>query len=185
MVRRAPERTTRHCQGDATILYLFAGLPGSGKSALSQRVAREFGAVYLRIDSIEQGLRDVCSIQVQGEGYRLGYRMAADNLRLGLAVVADCCNPIELTRREWEQVARDAQVDFVHIEVVCSDPGEHRQRVERRVADIPGLRLPSWSEVASREYHQWTVNRIVIDTAGRPQSECERELLSRLARVRA
>lgn len=152
---------------------------------MSQRVAKEFGAVYLRIDSIEQGLRDLCSIQVQGEGYRLGYRIAADNLRLGLTVVADSCNPIELTRREWEQVARDAQVDFLNIEVICSDPSEHRERIERRVADIPRLKLPSWSEVETREYHEWTVDRIVIDTAGRSQVECENELFSRLRRVLA
>ncbi len=99
----------------APVLYIFAGLPGSGKSTLSQRIAQELAAVYLRIDTIEQGLRELCSIEVQGEGYRLAYRIAADNLRLGRSVVADSCNPIELTRREWEQVARDAGADFVNI----------------------------------------------------------------------
>jgi len=103
---------------------------------------------------------------------------------LGLSVVADACNPIELTRREWEQVARDAHTDFINIEVVCSDAIEHRQRVERRVADIPGLKLPSWSEVQNREYHAWTVDRIVVDTAGRPEAECESELISKLSRER-
>src|SRR5262245_50647445 len=170
---------------ESAILYIFSGLPGTGKSELSQRVAKMFGAVYLRIDSIEQGLRDLCSIDVEGEGYRLGYRIAADNLRLGHSVVADSCNPIELTRREWEEVAREAQVDFVNIEVACSDAGEHRRRVEQRIADIPGLKLPSWSEVENREYDEWSVDRIVIDTAGRSPVESERELFSKLRRVRA
>lgn len=166
------------------ILYIFSGLPGSGKSELSKRVAKAFGAVYLRVDTIEQGLREQCSIDVQGEGYRLGYRIAADNLRLGLSVVADSCNPLELTRREWEQVARDALGGFINIEVICSDADEHRQRVERRIADIPGLKLPSWSEVENREYDEWTVDRIVIDTAGRSQEECEHELLARFTHLR-
>ena len=39
-------------------LYIFAGLPGTGKSELSQNLARERRAVYLRIDTIEQALRD-------------------------------------------------------------------------------------------------------------------------------
>jgi predicted kinase len=170
--------------GEQTILYIFSGLPGTGKSELSQSVAREIGAAYLRIDTIEQGLRDLCATDVQAEGYRLAYRIAADNLRMGLSVVADSCNPIKLTRREWEQVARDVNADFVNIEVICSDAGEHRQRVERRVADIPGLKLPSWAEVENREYHEWTADRIVIDTAGKTQAQCERELISALRQAR-
>src|SRR5262249_34903327 len=89
-------------------LYVFAGLPGSGKTTLSQLLARRIGATHLRIDTIEQALRDLCALDVQGEGYRLSYRIAADNLRLGLDVVADSCNPIELTRDEWRRVALDA-----------------------------------------------------------------------------
>lgn len=176
---------TRGSEGADPILYIFSGLPGSGKSALSQRVARELGAAYVRIDSIEQGIRDSCSIDVQAEGYRLGYRIAADNLRVGLSVIADSCNPIELTRREWEQVARDAHAGFVNIEVICSDSTEHRQRVEQRVADVPGLKLPSWSEVENREYQSWTVDRIVFDTAGKPEGKCADELLAKLSRMRA
>jgi predicted kinase len=88
-------------------LYVFAGLPGVGKTSLSQRLARIFKAVHLRIDTIEQSLRDVCGMAaVQGEGYGLAYRLAADNLRLGLNVIADSCNPISLTRDEWDGVLR-------------------------------------------------------------------------------
>src|SRR5262249_59300009 len=88
-------------------LYIFSGLPGSGKSTLAQLLAVRVGAAYVRIDTIEQALRDVCSIDVQGEGYRLAYRVTADNLRLGLSVVADSCNTLELTRRHWEHLATD------------------------------------------------------------------------------
>ena len=119
-------------------LYIFSGLPGSGKTTLSQALASRIGAAHLRIDTIEQALRDLCSVEVQGEGYRLAYRVAGDILRSGVGVTADSCNPIELTRREWEQVARDAGVPYVNIEVICSDPGEHRQRVETRRPTVPG-----------------------------------------------
>src|SRR5262249_8797778 len=88
-------------------LYIFSGLPGSGKSTVAQLLAVRVGAAYVRIDTIEQALREVCSIDVQGEGYRLAYRVTADNLRLGVSVVADSCNPLELTRRGLERVGRD------------------------------------------------------------------------------
>ena len=162
-------------------LYLFAGLPGSGKSTLAQRLAQHVGAAYVRIDTIEQALRDVCALQVQGEGYRLAYRLAADNLRLDMSVVADCCNPIALTRREWAQVAADVGVPHVHIEVICSNEAEHRQRVEARVSTVAGLELPTWQQVQNYVYHAWTVERIVIDTVARSVDACMQELLDRLA----
>ena len=161
-------------------LLIFSGLPGTGKTTLSKLLARRIGAAHLRIDTIEQALRDLSSIDVQDEGYRLAYRVAFDILNGGVSVVADSCNPIELTRRAWEQVALDADARYVNIEVVCSDTTEHRERVEGRASTIPGLRLPAWQEVESREYHDWTVERIVLDTSGRPEGECIDELLSRL-----
>ena len=162
-------------------LYIFAGLPGSGKTTLSQGLASRLGAAHLRIDTIEQVLRDLCSLEVQGEGYRLAYRVAGDILRSGVSVAADSCNPIELTRREWEQVAREAGVPFVNIEVICSDPVEHRHRVEHRASTVPGLRLPTWQDVLDREYHEWTVSRVVLDTAGRRTEECVDALLAELS----
>lgn len=159
-----------------SILFIFSGLPATGKSVLAQFVAKEYNAVYLRIDTVEQGLRDVCNMNVQGEGYRLSYRIVADNLKLGLNVVADSCNPIQLTRNEWQEIAEKNDVEFINIEVVCSDKDEHRKRVEERKSDIPGLKLPTWEDVENREYHPWKSNRIVIDTANKSVEESLEEI---------
>jgi len=162
-------------------LFIFAGLPGSGKSTLAQRLAAELKAVHLRIDTIEQALRDLCDFRVEGEGYRLAYRVASDNLRLGLDVIADSCNPIELTRREWEKVAREADAVYVNIEVICSDPAEHRRRVEGREASIPNQELPTWDDVVAREYHSWSTPRVLVDTAGEPPAASYEQLRSQLS----
>jgi len=49
------------------------------------------GAVWLRIDSIEQAIREsgVAPGSVDDAGYRAGYAVAEDNLRLGRDVVGD------------------------------------------------------------------------------------------------
>ena len=146
-------------------LFIFSGLPGSGKTTLSQRLAQHSNAVHLRIDTIEQALRDLCNISVEGEGYLLAYRIAADNLQLGLDVVADSCNTIELTRQKWENVAASTSAEFVNIEVRCSDTEEHRRRIESRATTIDGLKLPDWQSVVEREYDDWSVDRVVVDTA--------------------
>ena len=147
-------------------LYIFAGLPGSGKSTVAQLLSQHLGCTYLRIDTIEQGLRDLCDVAVEGEGYAMAYRIAADNLKNGQDVIADSCNPIQLTRDAWVDVARALECDFRNVEVICADANEHRSRVEGRTVNVPNLVLPDWEKVVNREYHPWHIERIVLDTAG-------------------
>jgi predicted kinase len=170
---------------NVAVLYIFAGLPGSGKTTLSGLLASRLGAAHLRIDTIEQSLRDLCSVAVEAEGYELAYRVASDILRAGVSVVADSCNPVQATRREWVQVAEAMGSRYVNIEVVCSDSVEHRRRVEERTSSIPGLRLPTWHEVTTREYDRWTVGRVVVDTAGKTADECLDMLLPQLKTTEA
>ena len=164
------------------MLIVFAGLPGVGKTTLARGLAAQLRAVHLRIDSIEQALAS-CSLQIspaEDAGYCVGYAVAEENLRLGLTVVADSVNPVELTRSAWHDTARRAEAPVKDVEVVCSDPIEHRRRVEERSADGTGLRLPSWQDVLDRHYDPWAGDRFVLDTAGRSPEVCLRDLLEHL-----
>jgi len=172
---------TRQVEG--ATLIVFGGLPGVGKTSLARELARQIGAVHLRIDSIEfaiwaagrgrQAMDDV--------GYRVAYAVAADNLRVGNIVIADAVNPVAVTREAWRAVAEGLPAPAVEIEVMCSDLDEHRRRVEARASDIPGFTPPTWEEVLSREYHPWDREYLVIDTSGRTVAQnvsTVRELLS-------
>jgi predicted kinase len=74
------------------MLIIFGGLPGVGKTTLAKAVAREWEAVYLRVDTIEQALRfsETLRGEVGPAGYLVAYRLAEENLRIGGRVVADC-----------------------------------------------------------------------------------------------
>ncbi len=162
------------------MLIVFSGLPGTGKTTIARQVARQLAAVYLRIDSIEQSMRDA-GWPVEGEGYRAAYAIAEDNLCLGRTVIADCVNPWPLTRREWRAVADRTGVPALDVEIVCSDAAEHRRRVETRAADIAGHRLPTWQEVVDRDYRPWDGERIVIDTARLSVEQSVRTILTAVA----
>jgi predicted kinase len=167
----------------APTLITFAGLPAVGKTTLSLELARQIDAVYVRIDSIEQALRDTGLITGSWEdfGYRVGYAVAGDNLRVGRSVVVDSVNPLFVTRSAWAAVASQADALAINVEVRCSDAIEHRRRVETRVSEIAGLKLPNWAEVTGREYNTWADEHIVIDTAGRSVESCLKELRTALA----
>lgn len=159
------------------MLLIFRGLPATGKSAISSAVARAMGGVYLRIDTIEQGLREAGFRDLGPHGYNLAYKLTAENLALGSTVVAESVNPIAITREAWREVGRAAGVQVIEIETICSDQTEHRNRVENRTVNIKGLKLPTWEDVQNREYEDQEHPGIVIDTSGdTPQESIEKTL---------
>ena len=163
------------------MLYIFSGLPGAGKSTIAQSLSRSFNCAYVRVDTIEQSLRNLCGIEVYDEGYRLAQLIASDNLNQGVSVVADSCNPIALTRSDWEKAAIDNHANFINIEIICSDANEHKCRIENRNSTIDGLVLPSWNKVKNHEYQKWSKNRMAIDTAGSKPEESLGEIINSLA----
>ena len=166
------------------MLIILGGLPAAGKTTLARELAREIAAVHLRIDTIEQALREARPNfgPMDDAGYRVAYAVAADNLRLGRTVIADCVNPVAATRTAWRAVAAGVPVAFVEIEIVCSDAQEHRRRVETRTLDLPGLVPPTWAEVQARDHAPCDGDHTVVDTAGRSVDENVRAIRAILAR---
>ena len=153
------------------MLIVFGGLPGTGKTSVSRAVAARFGAMHLRIDVIEQAMRNAGIAEVGAAGYAVANALAEANLGLGQTVVADCVNPVSESRRGWADVAARASARLAEIELVCSDPIEHRRRVESRTADLVGLAIPTWEAVSRRAFEPWDGDHLRLDTAGRSPVE--------------
>mgnify|MGYP003670796916 CR=1 FL=1 len=168
------------CKSSMATLYIFSGLPGAGKSTLAALLSKHLGASYLRVDTIEQSLKDICDIAIYSEGYQIAYRLASDNLIQGLNVVGDSCNSVYESRVEWEQTAINSGAKFINIEISCSNKIEHKIRVESRVSNVTALVLPSWESVEAREYHPWDSEIISIDTAGESPERSIQKLIEML-----
>ena len=161
-------------------LIVLAGLPGCGKSSIARALAEETRGIWLRIDSIEQAIRDsgVAQGSLDDAGYRAGYAVAEDNLRLGRDVIADSVNPWMLTRNAWRDAGVRAGGRVVEVEIICSDVEEHRRRVENRRIDVLNLAPLAWHFVVGRDYHAWDRSPLVIDTFRRDVTECVRIIRS-------
>jgi predicted kinase len=166
-----------------SVLISFSGLPGVGKTTIARALAQEIGAAYIRVDSIEAAMKN-SSLQIhpaEDAGYLAAVAVAKDNLALGLDVVADTVNPIDVTRRLWSDVADACRARLLNVEIVCSDQTEHRRRIETRQSDILGLDLPDWKRVQNRDYEAWTVHRLVLDTSKLSRSDCVKSIIENLA----
>lgn len=149
------------------MLIVIGGLPGTGKTTLARLLAARIGAVHVRVDTIEQAIvrSGLARHPVGPAGYVVGYALAEEHLRQGLTVIAESVNPLAVTRDAWCEAADRAGALVREVELVCTDPSEHRHRVTARSVDIPDLPLPDWQQVLDRDYEPWNRDHIVLDTA--------------------
>ncbi len=143
------------------MLIEFGGLPGSGKTTLSVRLADRTGAVLLRIDTIENALRRN-GITPGPAAYSVAHDLAAAHLRRGLTVIADAVSPVAAARDGWSGLAAETGVRHVVVETVCDDPAVRRDRIAARGQTASGY---------DGGYEPRTDDRLVVDTR-RPVDEC-------------
>ena len=169
-------------------LTVVGGLPAVGKTAVCRELLRlraesqspDGPPTWLRIDSIEQALRDTGEMlpgMPAGAGYYVAAAVARDVLASGGDVLVECVNPLPITRRLWEETASAAGARFLSVELICSDAAEHRRRAQQRVSDIKGLDLPGWQEITHRDYVPWPEADLRLDTARLTATEAARAII--------
>lgn len=153
------------------MLIAMAGLPGSGKSAVAQALGRELRAPVLAVDAVEAALwragvggPDQPEVPTGVAAYSVVQSLAAELLDGGHTVIIDAVNAVEPARAACRSLASDRAIALRWIEVVCSDPVEHRRRLEQRGLRYAGFTEPTWAQVQARRTEPWLDERLVLDS---------------------
>src|SRR5262245_18283571 len=150
-------------------LVLMSGLPGVGKSAIADALGARLPAVVVSVDELETAiLRSgiARSFETGLAAYNVGAVIAEHQLRLGLDVIADAANYLEVGREIWCVAAERAGGELRAIEVTCSDEAIHGARLASRARGLEPFPAPTWDEVLARreESEPWTRDRLVVDS---------------------
>ena len=157
------------------ILVAMAGLPAAGKSTIAEVVSARLGATIVSVDPIESAIlhAGIDSDQPTGlAAYLVAETLAQQVLMSGHSVIVDAVNAVEPARLQWRDLAARADVALRVIEVACSDPELHRERLEKRARNLAHVEEPSWRAVEQslEDYQEWKgecaeLPRITLDTA--------------------
>jgi predicted kinase len=145
------------------VLIVVGGLPGVGKTTVARAVAGALGAAHLRVDTFEVALLRQGLVPTPAEVGRHGYQLAL--AAADTDVVVDAVFPVARSRRPFRELASRHGAPVHWLRLICTDPVEHRRRVEDRVADLPGHVVPDWAAVGRRDVDQWHEPHTVVDTA--------------------
>lgn len=152
-------------------LIVFSGLPGTGKSALAERVGRELCIPVFAKDWLEATLLR-CEVTptkrekpLGSAGYHLLTILAERQLMLGQSVILDSVASTKSIRTTWKELAEKYITRWFVIECICSQEKVHRARLSKRRRDIPGWHELAWSEVERvRGYYlPWEEDRLILD----------------------
>ncbi len=163
-----------------TTLILVSGLPGTQRTPLAARLARERGYALLAKDTITHSL---ASADVVGKfaAYTVMFGLAALNLGNGLSVVLDGSFSLPRTRTQARTVAEAHGATFVAVSCICSDTAQwqaaltaHPPQAEGWAADFTSI------EKMQKRYYPWKGPHLLLD-AVQSVDESYQTLLTYLA----
>ena len=128
------------------VLIIMSGLPGSGKSYLSQRVAQQLPAVVIQSDQVRKVLfpHPDYSAEESATVHRVCREVLGRLLRRGKRVVFDATNLVEFQREILYSLAEHCGAGLLIVRTVA--PEEMiRKRLEQRRTNGAELSDADWS----------------------------------------
>ena len=148
------------------LLIIIGGMPGAGKTTLSEALSKKMNIAVFNKDELEAALvrRNITQVSnVNGIGYELLATLAEKQLKLGHSVILDSVASSVRADKFWKSLLTHK---YLYIECICSKEELHKERIEARKQNIPGWYEMTWSDVekVKLEYLPFSDDRVVIDS---------------------
>ena len=137
-------------------LVIFSGLPGTGKSTLANRLARELCWPLLCIDDVVGEAPENAGIPFWDSKVEILLRLTEVQLELGLSVIVDSVF-MNMDRNHAQELARKHNARFVPIYVYISDDKLWEQRVTARYAEMNNKAVATWERIGHQRqrFRDW------------------------------
>jgi predicted kinase len=135
-----------------TTFVIFSGLPGTGKSTLANRLARELRWPLLRIDDVVGDIPEGAGIDFWDSQITILLCLAEAQLELGIHVIVDSVF-MNKDRYHAQAIARKYQASFRPIHTFLSDDQIWEERLTRRYATLNNSAVSTWEQVQHQRRH--------------------------------
>lgn len=152
-----------------TNIILVSGLPGSGKSTVSESLAEKLKLPLFSVDPIESSIIKSGinkSFETGLAAYLVAETLAWEQLKCNNSVIIDAVNSVKEARNIWKSLSEQTNSKLIIIECTLEEK-IHKERIESRVRNMHGMSEISWEDVQKRrkEYLPWTEERLILNTA--------------------
>lgn len=137
-------------------LIILSGLPGTGKSTLAERLARELRYPLLGIDDLPGEVPEGAGLAFWDAQVALLLDRVERHLCLGLDLIVDSVF-MDTDRQHARELARRYDARFLPIHVFVSDEEVWRERVTARFERLNDPRAATWERIQHQRkgFREW------------------------------
>lgn len=133
-------------------LIIFSGLPGTGKSMLADRLARELQWPLLRIDDVIGEVPENPGVAFWDSKVAILLGLTETQLELGISAIVDSVF-MNLDRIHARNIARKHEARFRPVHVFVSDKAVWKERVTTRYRELKQANVATWEQIERQRGH--------------------------------